>query len=195
MARLLSLGYANTVKLTEQHRMAPELLVYPNAAFYGGRLKCGQRAPAHGTVTWHIASNGGEEAVGTSFKNAGEARTALRLAKARSVATASVAILAPYTAQANEIIARSKDVEVHTLDAFQGREADVVVLTLVRDGRAGFGFWNDARRLTVALTRARIELHVVASPPALEWTHDTPLGAFAAACSVAAAKTSKRARG
>ena len=34
----------------------------------------------------------------------------------------------------------------------------MVVLSMVRDGRRGMGFWNDPRRLTVALTRARRRL-------------------------------------
>lgn len=46
---------------------------------------------------------------------------------------------------------------------FQGREAEAVVLSVVRDGGAGMGFVDDERRLAVALTRARTTLIVVAS--------------------------------
>jgi len=46
---------------------------------------------------------------------------------------------------------------------FQGREAEAVVLSVVRDGGAGMGFVDDERRLAVALTRARTTLVVVAS--------------------------------
>ena len=52
---------------------------------------------------------------------------------------------------------------VHTVDSFQGREADIVVLSCVRDGTRGLGFVDDDRRMTVALSRARKRLEIVAS--------------------------------
>jgi superfamily I DNA and/or RNA helicase len=54
------------------------------------------------------------------------------------------------------------DVEVNTVDGFQGREKRVVLLSTVRSNRGGWiGFLNDKRRLNVALTRARDALIVV----------------------------------
>ena len=72
-------------------------------------------------------------------------------------------LLSPYASQCRLLLAQKSGCEVHTIDSFQGREADVVVLSLVRDGTRGFGFFEDARRLTVALTRAKTRLVVVAS--------------------------------
>lgn len=78
----------------------------------------------------------------------------------------SVAVLTPYAKQAEllkKILAgRSRDVEVSTIDAFQGRETDVVVLVTVRCNEHGeIGFLKDLRRMNVALTRARAGLVVV----------------------------------
>lgn len=53
-------------------------------------------------------------------------------------------------------------VEVASIDGFQGREADVVVLVTVRCNERGeIGFLRDARRMNAALTRARAGVVVV----------------------------------
>ena len=75
----------------------------------------------------------------------------------------SCVILTPYAAQRQRLLALESGREVHTVDSFQGREADIVVLSVVRDGSRGMGFWDDRRRLVVALSRARVRLVVVAS--------------------------------
>ncbi|EOD34275.1 hypothetical protein EMIHUDRAFT_449326 [Emiliania huxleyi CCMP1516] len=58
---------------------------------------------------------------------------------------------------------------VSSIDAFQGREADVVILSCVRAGpkQASIGFLKDEQRLNVALTRARHALYVVGAEESL----------------------------
>ena len=68
----------------------------------------------------------------------------------------SVVIITPYQAQARHILSKKSGVVVHTVDSFQGREADAIVLSVVRPG----AFWT-RERLTVARTRARHAMRVV----------------------------------
>jgi hypothetical protein len=57
-----------------------------------------------------------------------------------------------------------RGVAVHTVDSFQGSEAPVVLLSLVRCNASGsVGFLRDGRRLNVAATRAKDLLVVVGS--------------------------------
>jgi superfamily I DNA and/or RNA helicase len=75
-----------------------------------------------------------------------------------------VAVIAPYAAQVR--LLREKlpieGLEIDSVDGFQGREKEAVVLSLVRSNQEGeVGFLSDVRRTNVALTRARRKLLLV----------------------------------
>ena len=87
-----------------------------------------------------------------------------------AVRAEAIGVITPYAAQREAIRRRLaaervlRKVEVNTVDAFQGREKDVIVLSTVRPagrggakGKGGKGsdFVADPRRACVALTRAR----------------------------------------
>ena len=70
----------------------------------------------------------------------------------------------PYAAQVRWLRQHAKhdELEIDTVDGFQGREKEAVVISLVRSNRQGeIGFLADTRRMNVALTRARRKLIVI----------------------------------
>jgi len=86
---------------------------------------------------------------------------------ALGVAPADVAVISPYDGQVQRLRALlaarvEQGLEVDTVDGFQGREKEAVVVSLTRANEAGeVGFLADVRRMNVALTRARKKLVVV----------------------------------
>lgn len=170
--RLLDLGHP-AHQLTVQRRMHPEIAALTVDRFYGGRVTTEYTAPDAGPLGAELGVvAGSERAVDTSFANDAEAVEAAKQARLLADSFESVVILCPYSAQVarcrEEELPRCADgrpVEVASVDSFQGREADAVVLTMVRNGRRGF--WASDERMCVAMTRARHRLVILAAP---EWS-------------------------
>jgi predicted DNA helicase len=164
------------VTLAEQHRMNEQIMRYPSEALYAGRLR------AHPSVAGHALDGAPLELIDTAGRgfddetpkdsesrfNAGEAELAaseVRKLLAAGVRPQDVAVISPYDAQVQKIrqlLADQPDLEIDTVDGFQGREKEAVVVSLVRSNESGeLGFVADIRRINVALTRARKKLIVI----------------------------------
>ena len=75
-----------------------------------------------------------------------------------------IAVITPYSAQVRLLRQMIKEdgLEIDSVDGFQGREKEAVVISLVRSNSDGeIGFLRDIRRMNVALTRARRKLIVI----------------------------------
>lgn len=77
-----------------------------------------------------------------------------------------IAIISPYSAQVSllreSIDPTDGDVEINSIDAFQGREKDAVIISMVRSNSDGIvGFLGEMRRINVAMTRARKQLVII----------------------------------
>jgi DNA replication ATP-dependent helicase Dna2 len=165
---------------------------FPSRAFYGGMLK---PAPAVAQAALDITPTHHEQildptqpliwvevtpnSAALTKLNDAEARIAAELAKScvvAGVAPADLGIIAPFRAQAAHIRQMITDLvkdgtTVDTADRFQGGERSVIILSLVAtaapvpDSQLG-KFLSDARRLNVALTRARHKLVILGHRPA-----------------------------
>mmetsp|Transcript_13258 Transcript_13258/g.43696 ORF Transcript_13258/g.43696 Transcript_13258/m.43696 type:complete len:804 (+) Transcript_13258:1-2412(+) len=183
------------IRLTVQYRMHPCLSEFPSNKFYDGALQNGVGAgERHNEIDfpWPVPQKpimfyvqmGLEEisASGTSYLNRAEAiaveKTVTHFLKS-GVTPDKIGIITPYEGQRayivnymaqNGVLRQQlyKDLEVASVDSFQGREKDFIILTCVRSNEnAGIGFLNDPRRLNVAMTRARYGLVMVGNPKVL----------------------------
>jgi regulator of nonsense transcripts 1 len=201
--RLVHLGCV-PIRLETQYRMHPCLSEFPSNMFYEGSLQNGvtseQRLRKDVDFPWPSIdapmmfwSNLGNEEIsasGTSYLNRTEAsnveKIVTRFFKA-GVKPESVGVITPYEGQRSYIVQSMqttgtfkkelyKEIEVASVDAFQGREKDFIILSCVRSNdHQGIGFLSDPRRLNVALTRAKYGCVVLGNPKVLSkhplWHH------------------------
>ncbi|KAF7186277.1 Regulator of nonsense transcripts 1-like [Pseudocercospora fuligena] len=193
--RLVVLGCA-PIRLQVQYRMHPCLSEFPSNMFYEGSLQNGitmqQRLRKDVDFPWPVAdspmmfwSNLGNEEIsasGTSYLNRTEAQNVekivTRFFKA-GVSPSAIGIITPYEGQRSYVVQSMqqtgtfkkehyKEIEVASVDAFQGREKDFIVLSCVRSNdHQGIGFLSDPRRLNVALTRAKYGCVILGNPKVL----------------------------
>jgi regulator of nonsense transcripts 1 len=186
--RLVQLG-ESPIRLDVQYRMHPRLSEFSSNAFYEGSLQNGvteddrdssrffpwpnPRAPM---IFYNSMSPEELSGSSTSFINRTEAalaEKAVSLLIKNGVRPSSIGVITPYEGQRAYLcnyMARNgplgaevyRHVEVASVDSFQGREQEFIVLTCVRSNeRQGIGFLSDWRRLNVALTRARQGLIII----------------------------------
>ncbi|KAI6784248.1 DNA replication ATP-dependent helicase/nuclease-like protein [Emericellopsis cladophorae] len=121
-----------------------------------------------------------EEAQGKRIVNPGEARIVQQLVDsflAVGIAPDEVGVMTHYRAQLfllKEQLRHYGGVEMHTTDRFQGRDKEVIVLSLVRsnDSCSIGDLLKDWRRINVAFTRAKTKLIVVGSKKTLKNSGD-----------------------
>jgi hypothetical protein len=164
--------------LTIQHRMHPDIASYVSAASYDGQLEDAPEVQAYDYITrkpfpvaLHFVDTegmrGGRErrGPGGALRNEAEVRVAaqvVRLLDERAPRHLSMAVIAMYAEQVERLrqaLGRrrfKRSVKIDTVDSFEGREEDIVVISLVRSNERGrIGFLRVPNRLNVAISRAK----------------------------------------
>jgi regulator of nonsense transcripts 1 len=171
--------------------MHPKLSEFPSNTFYDGNLQNGVTSddriyfnvnfpwpnPKKPTFFYHIVGKEEFSASGTSYINREEAdfiETIVKTLLKCTVKPEQIGIITPYEGQRCYIVSRmlkncaSTEIEVSSVDSFQGREKDYIIMSCVRsNNHHGIGFLDDPRRLNVSLTRARYGLILVGNVMAL----------------------------
>ena len=166
-----------SIFLSEQHRMHPALAKFPSCKFYGERVltatsRCQLKSAFQEEIPIlepnkplaFVRVSEVENRIGTSFCNPGEAKAVAKLVNYlvdHKVSVQQIAVLTPYSGQVKCIWEECQKekifhTRVHTIDSFQGREADVIIFSTVRcNSRGELGFTSDRYRMNVLLTRAK----------------------------------------
>ena len=164
-----------------QYRMNSLLMKFPNEEFYNNGLKSDSSVDDI-NIRDILDSHQDEEALlfidtsnildnrerhlkdSKSIVNEIEAEIAVRIADDYlndGVGEEDIGIISPYADQV-KIIQENTPIEVKTVDGFQGREKEIIIISTVRSNDNGnIGFLSDLRRLNVAITRAKRKLIII----------------------------------
>ncbi|NXR27653.1 SETX helicase, partial [Cinclus mexicanus] len=199
------------VQLTVQYRMHPDICLFPSNYVYGRTLKtakaieenrCSSEWPFQPYLIFDVA-DGREERDNDSYSNPREVKLVMELIrtikeKRKDLGLRRIGIITPYSAQKKKIQEQLDSVfknnspgEVDTVDAFQGREKDCIIVSCVRANSSEgstlphqfrssvfvslLRFLASLQRLNVTITRARFSLFILGRLQTLmedeNWNH------------------------
>ncbi|MFP4233137.1 MAG: IGHMBP2 family helicase [Candidatus Aenigmatarchaeota archaeon] len=183
--------------LEKQYRMNTDIMDFSSEEFYDGELKADETVADHklqisgepssklmkevfdpenivlfldNEGKWKESSRKGS----TSKENKKEAEKVEEVVREcidLGVNPEDIGVISPYDDQVDLLNSKLdiEGLEIKTVDGFQGRQKDVIVLSFVRSNEDGnIGFLKDLRRLNVSITRARKKLIMVGDSTTLE---------------------------
>lgn len=180
------------VRLSIQYRMHPAISEFPNENYYNGEIqdgvKASERQKHKQNLTWPDASkpiifvdvDGEERRSGRSksWANTDQIRAVYQFIEKllrSGVTSKEIGVITPYAGQKSELISRMysvpeyRGIEIASVNQFQGREKEFIIVSTVRSNKkASIGFCDDARRINVALTRAKCGLIIIGSKMTLQ---------------------------
>ncbi|KAM9699628.1 5'-3' DNA helicase ZGRF1 isoform 5-T9 [Dama dama] len=190
--RLCLMGH-KPILLRTQYRCHPTISAIANDLFYEGHLMNGisatERSPLLEwlpTLCFYDVKGLEQIERGNSFHNVAEAAFTLKLIQslvASGIASAMIGVITLYKSQMHKLChllsavdfdhPDMKAVQVSTVDAFQGAEKEIIILSCVRTRQVGF--IDSEKRMNVALTRGRRHLLIVGNLACLRknrlWGH------------------------
>ena len=181
----------NIVVLYMQYRMNAKIMDWPSKTFYQNKLIAAPRiankqlASLEGVkpsdltqaelILANTESSTEKKDKGKSLYNEAELAKAVEVIEQliiNGVRTSDIAIISPYAIQTKllkELTSqRWSQLEISTIDAYQGSEKEVIILSTVRSNKEGrLGFLKDPQRMNVAITRAKKQFILIANAETL----------------------------
>uniref|UniRef100_A0A8C8ZWL9 Probable helicase senataxin n=1 Tax=Prolemur simus TaxID=1328070 RepID=A0A8C8ZWL9_PROSS len=177
------IGRLPIVQLTIQYRMHPDICLFPSNYIYNRSLKtnrqtetfrCSSDWPFQPYLVFDVG-DGSERRDNDSYVNVQEIKLVMEIIKLikdkrKDVTFRNIGIITHYKAQKTMIqkdldkeFDRKGPAEVDTVDAFQGRQKDCVIVTCVRANamQGSIGFLASLQRLNVTITRAKYSLFIL----------------------------------
>lgn len=178
---------SRTSLLTIQYRMNQHIMQFSNQWFYEGKLTAAEGVAEHALDMESPSPVVFIDTAGTGFEEQFNEKSQSRynpdefqllcehlqqlLDSHDGKELPSIALISPYKEQVMHMQDTVADdlrlgsllqLDINTIDGFQGQERDVVYISLVRSNtKSEIGFLNDYRRMNVAMTRARKLLVIV----------------------------------
>ncbi|CAG9329050.1 unnamed protein product [Blepharisma stoltei] len=174
--------------LSVQYRMTKEISDFISETFYKNQIQCSQSVMLRKTPDWiyptgtlffNLETSEETKAEDSlSYYNESEADFVYRLYSLLGNRicnrNARIGIISPYKGQVQYIkdllyenfgSSWKKNCEISSVDGFQGREVDLVILSAVRS--ESIGFLRDERRMNVAISRAKYGIYAVGNEACL----------------------------
>lgn len=155
-----------TFLLDIQYRMCERLIGFSNISFYDNKIKSFIKDSIPlikgSPMVFLDTKNDGfnEIVIKKSIANLGEVELVAEVSK--YIESSDIGIISPYVAQVGLLKKKLPTLEVASIDGFQGREKEYIILSLVRSNSEGnFGFLDNFKRLNVAITRCKKGLIVI----------------------------------
>jgi hypothetical protein len=167
----------NLPLLTTQYRMHPTICNVVDQLFYGSRLTTAPELsrPEPVAMFW-VHTNSPECDVGKSFKNEEEIEAVKSTCEwlLTNRPDYGILVMTFYEVQLRALVSSIwgddrkpflRKVRIQTVDAAQGQQDDVVILSCVRNNPYTIGFTANRNRMCVALSRAKHMLVTVGNVP------------------------------
>uniref|UniRef100_A0A8C6GV82 Probable helicase senataxin n=1 Tax=Mus spicilegus TaxID=10103 RepID=A0A8C6GV82_MUSSI len=177
------IGRLPVLQLTIQYRMHPDICLFPSNYVYNKNLKtnrltesirCSSEWPFQPYLVFDVG-DGSERRDNDSYINVQEIKLVMEIIKLikekrKDISFRNIGIITHYKAQKTMIqkdlekeFDKKGPAEVDTVDAFQGRQKDCIIVTCVRASavQGSIGFLASLQRLNVTITRAKYSLFIL----------------------------------
>lgn len=177
------IGRLPVLQLTIQYRMHPDICLFPSNYVYNKNLKtnrltetirCSSEWPFQPYLVFDVG-DGSEQRDNDSYINVQEIKLVMEIIKLikekrKDISFRNIGIITHYKAQKTMIqkdlekeFDKKGPAEVDTVDAFQGRQKDCIIVTCVRASavQGSIGFLASLQRLNVTITRAKYSLFIL----------------------------------